>query len=97
MAEANGDLDLVRNACLLRTRSAFGLMSLAANIGVNAGLLERFLAKGEPLPDSAMISLVDTVFHGKAAWNQEAGAIVDVVKAPSPMMDMRPAAATTAG
>jgi hypothetical protein len=81
------DLELIRTASLLRTRSIYGLMSLAANIKVQPHALEDFISKGKPLPASAMISLVSTLFHNRARWDPETGALANVVQVPSPMMD----------
>jgi hypothetical protein len=81
-------VDFVRSVCALHFRALHALVSMAGNIGVNPGQLDRFVIKGEPLPDPAMSKLIDELFHGKACWDAKAQCIADVVKEPAAIMDM---------
>ena len=78
--QGNGDLDLVRNACLLHTQAVFALRILAENIGAQARLLEDFIREGKPLPPEAMSRLVTEIFRGKARWDDASQSLADVMK-----------------
>ena len=59
----DNDVDFVRGVCAVHFRGLRALVSMAGNIGVKPGMLDRFVIKGEPLPDSVMSKLVGELFH----------------------------------
>jgi hypothetical protein len=91
--QGNGT-DFVRGVCALHTKPIFAFAMVAANVGVRVNALEDFIRKGKPLPPEAMSRLVDTLFQGKARWDEPTQTLADVVKPAAAMMEARDKAPT---
>jgi hypothetical protein len=78
-ADEPSDLDVIRNAVALRSKSLFGAQALAGNAGIGVAALEKFILGARLAPD-AMMELTRIIFNGKAEWDPVNQRLIDVVK-----------------
>ena len=91
------DLGTVKGVCALHCGSPFRVCFLGQQRRRQGGRSRELPSSGRrPLPAEAMEKLVEILFQGKARWNHATGALDDVVKPASAMMDTTamPATAT---